>query len=259
MSPPPISREEFLNTYITPTTAPPSDFECSICKDEYDTSTNHAAVTFSDKRSCKHVYGQHCIETWLKGDMVNTCCLCRRALFTLPPEEQWGNEHEEGDNYDESGEEEEEEEDYKEWIFDIPDEDISTIIEKWWYNIYNTIAGPPSWGAQIPSHIRITIEFCEYISMGYFDGKRDLKSEMSDDRVEQLDEFWGNMIEDIAKEKVCEFPRRREAGWVADVQKILGIEMEKGANAEIVVVEDSLLWFGEYSCAAIRRQEPDVK
>ena len=70
MSAPTYTREHFLTTY-TLIASPLDDTECPICREEYDATTNHAAVTFSDEGSCKHIYGRHCIVSWLSGEKVN--------------------------------------------------------------------------------------------------------------------------------------------------------------------------------------------
>jgi hypothetical protein len=221
---PTISREEFLKAYITLTTAPPSDSECSICKDKYDTSTNHAAVTFSDEGSCKHVYGQHCIETWLNEKGVNSCAMCRRELFCLPREEQ-------GEEYDEEDQEdEEEEEEQDEHVFHISDADISRLLEMmlegiFWSQVYQR----QSTSLPVPSR-SLTNDFLERLSMDVCNGKVDLQNMMRHDQLRRLDAFFDGMREtqrDDASStnvKVMLFAESKKALWVSIVKGILKLK-----------------------------------
>ncbi|KAF1831069.1 hypothetical protein BDW02DRAFT_607467, partial [Decorospora gaudefroyi] len=85
--PPPYTREQFLTTYITPTTpSTTDDTTCPICLDPFNTTTR-PAVTFSSPESCSHIYCHPCILTWLNEPFVNSCGMCRRELFTLPNDE----------------------------------------------------------------------------------------------------------------------------------------------------------------------------
>jgi uncharacterized Zn finger protein (UPF0148 family) len=81
------TREEFLATSIAPANLSPEEKACTICTEDYNTTT-HTPVTFSDHASCKHTFCTVCITTWLNTNGANTCPLCRRQLFVLAPEEE---------------------------------------------------------------------------------------------------------------------------------------------------------------------------
>lgn len=108
MSGPTCTREEFLNSYITSTIAPSDSTECSICKQDYDTTTpSSSPVTFSNKESCNHIFCKGCITTWLSSRRVNTCAMCRCPLFTLEDENYDDSDDDEDDSDDETSDDEE--------------------------------------------------------------------------------------------------------------------------------------------------------
>lgn len=111
------TREEFLNSCITPATSSPfASTECPICQEEYRDSTSGCAVTFSDDKTCNHVFCKACITTWLSDVRVNTCALCRRVLFIS--DDPWATDDEDSedsyddddDDYDDDDNDEQEEE-----------------------------------------------------------------------------------------------------------------------------------------------------
>jgi uncharacterized Zn finger protein (UPF0148 family) len=119
------TREEFLATSIAPANPSPEETGCTICTEDYNTTT-HTPVTFSDHASCKHTFCTVCITTWLNTNGANTCPLCRRQLFVLAPEEEEEEEEvdrdmnmdsdsdlddSDGSNLSDSDEEDEEDED----------------------------------------------------------------------------------------------------------------------------------------------------
>jgi hypothetical protein len=222
MCTPTISREEFLSTYITPTTSPSSEPECPICKEEYDDIT-HAAVTFSHEGSCGHVFGQHCIETWLGGDMINTCCLCRRTLFTLAPEEHWEDE----DDFD--SDEEDEEEDEEDEISALLEARFSTLLEYMWESIWLRISLP------VPAR-GLTGLFLMRFSMDACGGLVDVQSRLRDDQLERFDRLFEEMrsmqrmfvamTREGENQEVPPFPEEKRMPWIGSVKHILQIEAQ---------------------------------
>jgi uncharacterized membrane protein len=219
---PAIYREEFLRTYITPTTAPSSEPECPICKEEYD-DTTHAAVTFSHEESCGHVFGQHCIKTWLEGDMINTCCLCRKTLFTLPLEEHWEDE----DDFD--SDEEHEEEDEEDEIVTLIKARINTLLEYMWESIWLRISLP------VPAR-DLTGLFLMRFSMDVCEGLVDVQSRLRDDQLERFDKLFEEMRSmqrvfvaltgEGANKEASPFPEGKRTPWIGLVHHILQIEVQ---------------------------------
>ncbi|KAG9195786.1 hypothetical protein G6011_00907 [Alternaria panax] len=135
------TREEFINTNITSAAPSPEGAQCSICYEEYGSTTAHVVVTFSDPSSCNHIFGLECILTWFDVDGVNSCPYCRCELFitqvknTRPDSdygsgeetefdsdsEDWGsNMEDDGDDEEEGDDEDEEEEEGEEEDAFIP-------------------------------------------------------------------------------------------------------------------------------------------
>jgi hypothetical protein len=225
MSTPTISREAFLSTYLTLTTPPSSDPECSICKEEYD-DTTHAAVTFSQEGSCGHVFGQHCIEAWLNEERVNTCAMCRREMFCLPAEEQWEDYEYE---YDDDDDDEEEEE-----VYLISEDEISTLLVGMWERICSA-QWHGSYSLPIPAR-SLTRTFMERLSMDACGGLVDLQDMLRHDQLRRLDIFFGEMSrnfvgsylrvggEENEGERILPFPEARKTLWTRIVNEILEIE-----------------------------------
>ncbi|KAI4649805.1 uncharacterized protein J4E79_009651 [Alternaria viburni] len=112
------TRLHFLAHNITPTTPSPSsdtETDCAICKEDYNTTTGHPAVTFSNTTSCNHIFCEPCIVAWLSAKGTNTCPLCRRELFVLDDGE--GEVEYEGDREFETFGEEDEDDGDVEYYF----------------------------------------------------------------------------------------------------------------------------------------------
>ncbi|CAA9963622.1 RING domain containing protein [Pyrenophora teres f. maculata] len=128
MFPQPIyTQREFLATQITHITPPADDTNCTICMEEYNTTT-HEPVTYADKDSCKHIFCKSCLITWLSGPSVNSCAMCRRRLFVIPEMVYSDNFDEYGQEYEDE-EEEDDEEDYEEDDEDEGEEDDECEVE----------------------------------------------------------------------------------------------------------------------------------
>jgi hypothetical protein len=209
----------FLANFITTTTPSPEDPQCPICKEEYDPTTNHTAVTFSDEGSCKHVYGRHCIEAWLNEPNVNSCAMCRRELFCLPSQEAWGDEDDIEDYLDDEEEEEEEDEP----IFSIPDAEISQRIEDMYYKIFNMLQNSPH---IVPRRMELTSKFLDTLSLDFGEG-RDIESCLSPERLTAIDRLMTRMtdlhIDNRGEDSARPFPWGRERLWREDVKWALGI------------------------------------
>lgn len=80
-----------------------------VCLEKYCDSSGGCAVTFSDEKTCNHVFCRSCITAWLSKEHVNTCAVCRRVLFDLDDSSSIdGDYYDDEDNDEEEGEEEEE-------------------------------------------------------------------------------------------------------------------------------------------------------
>jgi hypothetical protein len=139
MDEPTRTREQFLNSHITSTNSSPfMTTECPICEEPFSDSEDGCAVTFSDDKTCNHVFCRTCITQWLNTHGVNTCALCRRELFVLDDEEEYedGDDDDDDDFFDDSEDEErnDQEEDDVENI--LSNEQIVSILEDIWYKLY---------------------------------------------------------------------------------------------------------------------------
>jgi hypothetical protein len=78
--------------------------DCPICQEKLSAATEPASDTAAATaaaietlcrnpvkvKSCRHIFGKDCLETWLKGEK-STCPMCRTELFSTNKEGTWGN------------------------------------------------------------------------------------------------------------------------------------------------------------------------
>lgn len=59
---------------------------CCICLARYD-NKSHQAVSVTSNSECEHVFGRHCLDSWLDSTRPNknTCPICRRMWYTQTP------------------------------------------------------------------------------------------------------------------------------------------------------------------------------
>jgi hypothetical protein len=250
MSTPTHTREEFLDTCITPTAVPVDDPECPICKDTYDTS-DHQAVTFSDEGCCKHVYGKSCLVKWLETENTNTCAMCRRELFCLPNDdydseaEDWELGGTDDDFYDYSDEEE-----WEKLVIGSSLEGFSALLEDIWYKIWwlRTTSKHSPCGAYL-THLFLTT-MARHIGVDV-----DFEGCFDDNRMASLDAFLLEMMDaqklksEEEQEKVIE--QGKEKGkeavpafsdtktWVEKLVEIPGFEMMGEQSSEVESSQDA--------------------
>ncbi|KAF2122310.1 hypothetical protein BDV96DRAFT_640359 [Lophiotrema nucula] len=76
------TREEFLNNHIQTCEYPIDGSDCAICKEEYH-SDGHQPTQFTHPLVCQHIFGNDCLQQWLKTPKTNTCPMCRCKFFDL--------------------------------------------------------------------------------------------------------------------------------------------------------------------------------
>lgn len=92
------SREDFLANDLRVVDA------CGICLEPFD--VNHVPVVFGNRESCRHIFGNNCLQQWLRSTTENSnkCPTCRHTLFRYSTPTHYQGEPYIDEDYDESEE-----------------------------------------------------------------------------------------------------------------------------------------------------------